>query len=416
VVYNRPGTEGVDLASLGDRGARLSGAAEGDTMARSVAGVGDFNGDGGPDVLLGSTFSRPSADADPSGSAELLYSPRTPPDAPPPDPGVQEEMAAGCRAVRNVEVVIDDSGSMADTDPERLRRFALELLVTKPRNEGDTLGALEFGDVADPLFPPQMIEPPGPDSNQNELLKLIDRRIRADNGGTDYNAAFSTLADENPGAGARIFLTDGAHNVGDYEGGHRGGPPTYVIGLEIGRRGADAERLARIASETGGKYYPDTDADELQRVLNAIDSRLNCDIDVDNFETTVDPESEQDAVQEYDTEISDDTESADVIVGWDDEDDTFEIDEVDVIGDDGEAMAKIGAKTLRRAVRRGRTGGAAIKGGVRINARAGDVYRSLRINGVAGAARLAVKVRAARLRGRDKPRLTTIVNESRRRR
>jgi hypothetical protein len=71
---------------------------------------------------------------------------------------------------------------------------------------------------------------------------------------------------------------------------------------------------------------------------------------------------------------------------------------------------------LRRALRRGRTGGAAIKGGVRISARGGDVYQSLRLSGIANAARLHVKVRATKLRGRDKPRLTAIVNESRRRR
>ena len=32
-----------------------------------------LHGDGGPDVLLGSTFSRPTADAEPAGSAEQLY-------------------------------------------------------------------------------------------------------------------------------------------------------------------------------------------------------------------------------------------------------------------------------------------------------------------------------------------------------
>jgi hypothetical protein len=326
---------------------------------------------------------------------------------------VQEEVNSGCRAARNVEVVIDDSGSMSGTDPERLRRFALELLITKPRNEGDTLGALEFGDVANPLFPPQKIDPPGENSNQNTLLELIDKLVDADNGGTDYNAGFGVLADENPGAAARIFLTDGAHNAGEYEQGHRSGPPTYVIGLEIGRRGRDAERLARIASETGGIYYPDTDAYELQRVLNAIDSRLNCDIDVDNFMTTVDPESERDDEQEFESDLDEDTESADVIVGWDDEDDTFEIDEVEVLDDDEDVVARIGAKTLRRAVRRGRTGGAAVKGNLRITARSGDVYRSLRINGVGGGS-LRVHVTPTRLRGRDKPKLSASVNESRR--
>jgi hypothetical protein len=45
-------------------------------------------------------------------------------------------------------------------------------------------------------------------------------------GGTDYNAAFDKTKTDPPGAGARIFLTDGGHNVGDYGDGHQGGPPT----------------------------------------------------------------------------------------------------------------------------------------------------------------------------------------------
>ena len=43
-------------------------------------------------------------------------------------------------------------------------------------------------------------------------------------------------------------------------------------------------------------------------------------------------------------------------------------------------------------------------------------FRSLRLSGLADAARLNVTVRATRLRGRDRPRVSTIVNESRRRR
>ena len=56
---------------------------------------------------------------------------------------------------------------------------------------------------------------------------------------------------------------------------------------------------------------------------------------------------------------------------------------------------------------------AAVKGPLTIRARAGDVYRSLRINGVGGS-KLRVKVHATKLRGRDKPRLSASVNESRR--
>ena len=123
-----------------------------------------------------------------------------------------------------------------------------------------------------------MIAPRGPGSNQPGLFELSAQRVDADNGGTNYNAAFTGVAGDNPGAQARIFLTDGEHNEGEYVDGHRDGPPTYVIGLGIGRRGEAAQRLERIAKDTGGRYYPGVTAQNLQPVLNRIDSRLNCDL------------------------------------------------------------------------------------------------------------------------------------------
>ena len=111
------------------------------------------------------------------------------------------------------------------------------------------------------------------------------------------------------------FLTDGEHNVGEYEQGHMGGRPPTSSGWRSAAA-ASTPSAWRIASETGGRYFADTDAHELQRVLNAIDSRLNCDIDVDNFDTVVDLESERDEEQEFEADLSDSTESADVIVGW----------------------------------------------------------------------------------------------------
>ena len=210
----------------------------------------------------------------------MIFAPRPP--AEPTDPGVEEEEQAGCVAARNVEFLIDDSGSMELTDPQLLRRTATELLISKPRNAGEVLGAYEFGSVGTQVFAPQVIEPRGPGSNQPALFELLAKSVGADNGGTNYNAAFEGVASDNPGAQARIFLTDGEHNEGEYIDGHRGGPPTYVIGLGIGRRGDAARRLARIAEDTGGRYYAGVTAQNLQPVLNRIDSRLNCDVQLDS--------------------------------------------------------------------------------------------------------------------------------------
>ena len=61
VVFGKRGTEPVDLASLGDWGYRIDGAAARD-FSHAVSGAGDFNGDGRPDVLLGAPrLSRPAS-------------------------------------------------------------------------------------------------------------------------------------------------------------------------------------------------------------------------------------------------------------------------------------------------------------------------------------------------------------------
>ncbi len=186
--------------------------------------------------------------------------------------------AGTCTPVSNIEAIIDDSGSMAVTDSNRLRVQALDLLIETPGNEAITFGAAEFGGAflseepsADTVFGP---EPIGP--NAAAMQAALNEKIKADNGLTDYNAAFAKAKADNPGAKAWIFLTDGAHDAGEYTNGHRGGPPTYVIGFGGAVSGADGARLAQIASETGGRYFPQTDSSNLQAVVNQVGTTLTC--------------------------------------------------------------------------------------------------------------------------------------------
>lgn len=183
-----------------------------------------------------------------------------------------------CTPVSNIEAIIDDSGSMTFTDPNRLRVAALDLLIETPGNEGITFGALEFGGAflpgeanSDTVFPP---EPIGP--NATAMQAALGEKVKADNGLTDYNAAFAKAKADDPGAKAWIFLTDGGHDVGEYENGHRGGPPTYVIGFGSAVTGADGQRLQQIATDTGGRYFPQTDSSNLQSVVNQIGTTLTC--------------------------------------------------------------------------------------------------------------------------------------------
>ena len=189
---------------------------------------------------------------------------------------------AQCSAAGSVATILDNSGSMDDNDPANIRAQAMRLLLTKPDNQNRTFGAIKFGDGAETLFPPTVVG-----SGQASMLASL-AGLDNQSGSTDYNAAFAKTAADQAGASARIFLTDGGHNVGDYANGHRGGPRTYVIGLNIGQAGSgeEADRLQQIAADTGGRYFPlklsdgDTAAVQvarLQATVNDIDSRITCD-------------------------------------------------------------------------------------------------------------------------------------------
>jgi hypothetical protein len=191
--------------------------------------------------------------------------------------------ASACKPASNIEAIIDDSGSMAVTDPNKLRVQGMSLLIDDlaPKTQ---LGAVEFGSgieipeiisepAANTVFPP---EPVGP--NASSMRSSLEGAINADNGATDYNAAFAKADADNPTADARVFLTDGGHDVGTYNEAHLAhNVPTYVIGLGTGiSSGEDVARLKKIAGDTGGRYFPVGDASELQAAMNSIGAALTC--------------------------------------------------------------------------------------------------------------------------------------------
>ena len=187
--------------------------------------------------------------------------------------------AASCTPATNIEAIVDDSISMEFTDANRLRVQAMNLLIDT-LGKGTTLGAVEFGSAgfennppgAATVFPPQPVGP-----NGNAMRTALDQKIHADNGATDYNAAFAQSDLDNPAANARIFLTDGGHDVGTYNEGHLlHNAPTYVIGFGGIAAGEDQARLQKIASDTGGQYFPLKDSAQLQSVMNTIEAALTC--------------------------------------------------------------------------------------------------------------------------------------------
>jgi len=191
--------------------------------------------------------------------------------------------ASGCKPATNIEAIVDDSGSMDVTDPDKLRVQGMSLLIDD-LSPGTQLGAIEFGSgfeipeiisqpAANTVFPP---EPVGP--NASSMRSSLEAAINADNGATDYNAAFAKADADNPNSDARVFLTDGGHDVGEYTEAHLGHKvPTYVIGFGSGvSSGPDVARLKKIAKDTGGQFFQASDTSELQAAMNGIGSALTC--------------------------------------------------------------------------------------------------------------------------------------------
>jgi uncharacterized protein DUF6636/VWA domain-containing protein len=178
---------------------------------------------------------------------------------------------AACTPAANIEVIIDDSGSMAVSDSNRLRVQGLNLLINT-LDPGTTLGAVEFGSTAETDFPPASVG-----ANAAAMKSALAAKVQADDGGTDYNPAFSRADADNPGAQARIFLTDG-ENGSVFANGHLAHRvPTYVIGFDDASLDPAATALLqKIATDTGGKYFRQTDSSSLQSVMNEIGAALTC--------------------------------------------------------------------------------------------------------------------------------------------
>jgi len=406
VLFGAETLDDVDLSGLADRGIRYAGP-EAASHLRAVASAGDLDGDGIDDLVFGA-YDGGERD---TGTAYVVAGPKPAPPPPAPDPGVAEEIAAGCRAIGNVEVILDDSLSMRRADPLELRRKAVELLVTKPRNEGKVVGAFEFGSRGAQLFPPQVVQPRGVrGANQPLLIGALTQGVRGNNGGTDYNAAFKGAADDNPGAQARIFITDGGHRAGEYLGGHRGGAPTYVIGLGISARKPAGRRLERIAKETKGRAFLDVAADDLARALNAIDSALNCDVDIDSEEDVLDAD---DPVDQQVIELLPDARTCDIDVSWGDDEDSIEPEEIAFLDEeDGSVVARVSRKGLRRVV--ARPGKVFRMNGITLKGRRRGSFYGLRIAGSSPAQRLRVRYRAAKVAG-GRASVDSQVTQSRRR-
>ena len=178
--------------------------------------------------------------------------------------------SSACKQANNVEAIIDDSGSMSSEDPGKFRTQLLSAFANIGVNNGLLFGGVEFGSAVNNLFGPAKI-PAGNVAMENSFIQ-----VDANNGGTNFDLAFSGANGHNGTADARIFLTDG---LAAAPNSHKSPPTkTYVVGLGSIVTDPQAQQvLAQIASETGGPPpFLVNDASQVQAVAAAITAGVNC--------------------------------------------------------------------------------------------------------------------------------------------
>lgn len=190
-----------------------------------------------------------------------------------------------------ISLIIDTSGSMTQTDPQRLRQSVADVFIDY-LNPEDYLGIITFNSEVDLVIP---IEKLSDDSRRSDLKESLSTRLDG-TAHTDYKAALDeansqldALSDSDVSK-MIIFLTDGEPdpNPSRIVAGSRE-MDSYMEGLwesvsAIGDKeipvlsigfsdGIDVDVLSRIASETGGdvRIYEDAAAldENLVQLLNS---------------------------------------------------------------------------------------------------------------------------------------------------
>ena len=287
--------------------------------------------------------------------------------------------AAACVQKKNIEIILDDSGSMFITDSGKLRVSGVKLMLEKPGNQKKTIGAVQFGSDASTVFAPSVVAP-----NLAADEAALDAQINADDGSTNYNAAFDRAKLDNPNANARIFLTDGGHNAGPYVEGHRPGPRTDVIGFGSSTVGEDGARLQRIATETGGNYYPQIDSSSLQSVMNEIDSVYSCSSKPTVFKDLFTLANQ---TKSHSINVGKSTRSIDTVLSWLGADNQFDVVSARIVRGK-RTVARSGAQSSRKHRRK------AVK--LRIVRKRGATFVALKITHVRKG-KLKLKLRANKL-------------------
>ncbi|MDT8976402.1 vWA domain-containing protein [Paenibacillus sp. chi10] len=185
--------------------------------------------------------------------------------------------AGGVKSIENIVLVIDNSGSMEQTDPNQDRYKAAKRMIEE-MDRDKRVAVFVFNDSVTLLQPFVQVKD---QAVKDELFAKMDG-LQPTQGRTDIGLSLSEAMKhikDNPadsGGTMAVLLSDGFSEVNtnevlaDYKAKHIA---VHTIGLSL----VDAEGsglLRQIADETGGQYYDVSKADDLSFVFEQIYSSI----------------------------------------------------------------------------------------------------------------------------------------------
>lgn len=190
---------------------------------------------------------------------------------------VYELNFGGAKPVKNVVMAIDDSGSMAQSDPDNSRYSAAKALIARMDNDNQ-VAVVTFNHEA---VVAQPLTPLSDSQNREKVLTAIDN-LKPTEGGTNISGAISEALKEIDSDGKKnqgamvILLSDGVSNFDtsrELQAYIDRGIAVNTIGLGM-QDPAGTQLLQDIAKITGGHYYDVTDTALLGDVFQQIYDRL----------------------------------------------------------------------------------------------------------------------------------------------
>lgn len=219
--------------------------------------------------------------------------------------GAQGDIVYGDAAFTDetdVVLIMDESGSMAFADKERIAVEAAKMFIDMEKATGTNLALVEFSNE---ISSTGLIEIKQ-EQNKEYLKKILDQIPYGGKAHTDTGAALQEAvsvlnSSESTGKKAIILFTDGRTDIDDGTPGRttedsladvnaameeagRQGYPIYSIGLNADGR-VEEKELYRLALNTGGDYRIAKDVNELPDFFNQIfmEMRNILEIELDSF-------------------------------------------------------------------------------------------------------------------------------------